>query len=491
MRNQALWAALLLGAARSGAQAPLSVDPSFVVPFELNQGYQGEAIVDLLRLIDGNLLVSGGFRYPADWWNPHNQCVLGPNGELVSANFYGSYCGGAYMAEWNGMIYIGNSNVWLRRYHHDGIQDTSYHHCGNGEADLLQGAEYLVMPDGGILQVGAIKWPSEAGAPIYGLMKFTNTGFVDTTYQHRLSNGNIYTLRETGDGRYWCSGVLNNYDGHPVSRFFRIWPNGDLDTTFNSPITAGYVRGIHTMANGKLIVAGGFVVSSVTDTLYVIRLNPDGSLDTTFNNNLHLEWFNDSLMALVPGVADMIALDSAHLMFGGAFWTIDGERRGAIAVIDTAGNLDPVLCNYYGCDSITGGPDNDRAYGGVSHLEILDDGMIYVCGNYTGFDDGVWHPEQGKITRLYPLNVGVEEHGASSVQLQLSPNPGTDALTVSTTAYGPNAIRLLDAQGRIVLHGFSPDQPREIDVSRLAAGHYIVELHVEGISPIRAQWIKK
>lgn len=490
MRNLALWAALLLGAAHSGAQAPLSVDPSFAAPFEMVNGNQDVGVVDLVRLSDGNMLVSGGFLFPADWWNMHNDCVLGPSGDLISNNFYGSYCGGAYMADWNNMIYIGSSNVWLRRFQQDGTQDTSYHHCGSGDADLLQGAEYLVMYDGSILQVGAIQWPNEAGAPIYGLMKFTNTGAVDTTYEHRLSNGNIYTLRETGDGRYWCSGVLNNYDGHPVSRFFRIWPNGDLDTTFNSPITAGYVRGIHTMANGKLIVAGGFVVSSVTDTLYVVRLNPDGSLDNTFNNNLHLEWFNDSLMALVPGVADMIALDSAHLMIGGAFWTIDGERRGAIAVIDTAGNLDPVLCNYYGCDSISGGPNNDRAYGAVGHLEIMDDGMIYVCGNFTGFDDGTWHPEQGKITRLYPLSVGVPENDARSANLRLFPNPGETGFRIETDVE-PEGIMVRDVLGKVVLSSADRLLMKEVNAHGWPPGCYAVEVVLSKGVRRTNKWIKQ
>lgn len=486
-RYHALWAALQLGAAHSGAQTPLWADPTFVAPFDFSSADPGGPGYPV-RLDDGNILVSGTFQYPGDP-NVHHCAVLGNNGELVSPNFYGTYMGLGRMVEWNDMIYNQHPGL-IDRYFHDGTIDPTFD-MGQSYVDFLQPAEFNVEGDGSVLCAGAIRIAPGIGQPIYGLVKFTNTGAVDSTYQHRLSNGNIHVLRGTGDGRYWCSGVLDNYDGHPVSRFFRIWPDGELDPTFSTPIVAGYARGVYTMPNGKLILAGGFVVSGVTDTLYVIRLNPDGSLDSNFNNSLHLEWFNDSLMALVPGVADMIPLDSAHLMIGGSFWTIDGERRGAIAVIDTAGNLDTVLCNYYGCDSVSGGPDNDRAYGAVGDLAMLDDGFVYVCGAYTGFDDGIWHPEQGMITRLYPLSVGLPEQVARPVSLSLSPNPGSTYVNINTDHSGQGDIAVYDMWGRTVLMDRVDGVERRLGTSSLPTGTYIVELRAKDQPSQRLMWVKE
>lgn len=488
MRSFALWAALLLGAAHSGAQAPLSVDPSFVAPFEMHE-VESSGFAQMIRLDDGNFLISGDFNYPLDWWNDYPSGVLAPDGSLIAQSFYGTHIGGGSIRKWNDQLYIGNSNQFVRRLEQDGTWDQSYVH-GQGDISLNQGADFVVQPDGGILQVGAISWPVGGGA-LYGLMRFTNTGSVDTTYQHRLSNGNIYTLRPTTDGRYWCSGVLSEYDGQPVSRFFRIWPNGDLDTTFSSPVLSGYANAVHEQQDGKVILGGSFKVANVGDTLYLIRLMPNGSLDPTFQNERHLEYYEPSMFAFIPYVRAILPLDDSRLLIGGGFWTVDGERRGLLAVVDTAGSLDPVLANYYGCDSVSGGPNDDREVGNVLWMDRLDDGFIYIGGIYTGFNDGTWHPEQRMITRLHPLNVGLQELAAQQPTLVLAPNPGSTLLTVTTDVPGPVDLMLIDAQGRAIKRAVTQGPVVELDVSNLSSGPYVVELHGPGYVPVRAKWIKQ
>jgi hypothetical protein len=225
--------------------------------------------------------------------------------------------------------------------------------------------------------------------------------------------------------------------------------------------------------------------------MYLVRLLPDGGLDTTFNNLLHLEYFHPDLYALAYGIRSIVPLDEAHLLIAGVFWTIDGDRRGALAVVDTAGNLDPVLANYYGCDSVSGGVNNDREYGGIGHAEILDDGHIYIGGEYTGFNDGTWYPDQRMITRLHPLNVDIEETEASALALSLSPNPGSATLCVGTEAGIAGIIVLRDMHGRPVLQVRTQGDRTTLDVSHLAPGLYTVELHANGSPPLRAKWIKQ
>lgn len=487
MRKFALWVALLLGGARSGAQAPLSVDPSFVAPFPMAQ-VETSGFTQMFKLDDGNFLISGDFNYPSDFWNDYPSGVLTADGNLVSPSFYGTHVGGGMIKRWNDQLYIGTYNQWLRRVSQSGVIDTGYVH-GRGDINLLQGGEFVVQPDGGILQGGAITIDGQG--PIYGLVRFTNTGAVDTTFVPRPSNGNIMTLRPTGDGRYWCGGFATEYDGQPTSRFFRIWPNGDLDTTFNSDVQVGWVHDLHTMPNGRLVLGGAFKVANVADTLYLIRLMPDGALDTTFHNERHLEYYDPNMFAFAPCIYEILPLDSAHLLIGGGFWTVDGERRGLLAVVDTAGNLDPELANYYGCDSVSGGPNDDREIGNVLWMDRMDDGYIYIGGVYTGFNDGVWHPEQRMITRLRPLVVSVQGATTQRMVMVLSPNPGINELTVHVDLIGTGELRLLDGQGRVVKRSRAQGPTTVLDVSGLATGHYSVELRVGGSPPRRAQWIKQ
>lgn len=491
MRVLVLWAAFLLGVAHSGAQAPLSVDPTFVVPFYPDK-VETSGFSQMFRLDDGNFLISGDFSYSTDWWNSHSCGVITSTGALVAPDFYGSaYGGGLKIEPWNGQIYMAASSGELRRFDQDGTWDPGFDMTHPG-LNIAQAGEFAVQSDGSILYSGALDIDPTPGAnALYGIAKYTNTGAVDTTYQHRLSNGNIYRLRPTGDGRYWCSGVLNEYDGQPVSRFFRIWPNGDLDTTFNSPIQAGQMSDVHTMPNGRLIIGGSFKLAGVADTLYLIRLMPDGALDSTFHNERHLEYYDPDILALIPYVRCILPLDESRLLIGGGFWTVDGERRGLLAVVDTAGNLDNDLGNYYGCDSVSGGPNNDREIGNVLWMDRLDDGNIYIGGVYTGFDDGVWHPEQRMITRLLPMNMGVAERRNPSA-LRTWPNPGAEVLNLDpgclTCTY---SVSVRDVLCQEAMHSQQAIGPSTLDVHHLAPGAYCIDITMSDGDRRTSNWIKR
>ncbi|MEO8066765.1 MAG: hypothetical protein ABI599_03620 [Flavobacteriales bacterium] len=493
MRKIAIWAALLVGVAHSGAQAPLSVDPSFEAPFDPEYGVENGFIGDIHRLDNGHLVVSGQFRFLGDLtWK--SLAVLDENGALITPNFSYSGGGGGEITPWNGQLYVRNTG-FIRRFDLDGTWDSTFNmDQNNAFLNILQPAEYFVEPDGSILYVGAhqIFDPGVYPTGIYGLIKLTNTGLFDTTFQHRLSDGNIYRIRPTGDGRFWCSGILSHYDGQSVSRLFRIWPNGDLDTTFNTPIVAGFMNDLHQLPDDKLLIGGSFVLSNASDTLYLIRLMSDGNLDTSFHNDRHLEWWDPDLMALGPGVYDILPLNEGQFIVGGVFWTIDGERRGAIAVVDTAGDLVDDLANYYGCDSVSGGVNNDRAYGSVGKIALLEDGMLYIGGTYTGFNDGTWYPGQRMITRLQPMNVSIAEPQAAGNTLVLWPDPGSAELNIRCAAQLLDShITIRDLQGRVVCYLALSGSEVTVNTALWTRGLYFVELLEPEKPTLNAKWIKQ
>lgn len=95
------------------------------------------------------------------------------------------------------------------------------------------------------------------------------------------------------------------------------------------------------------------------------------------------------------------------------------------------------------------------------------------------------------ITRLHPLNVGIEESVIEKMVIKLAPNPGSDRLEVCTSAPTCGTVSLSDAQGRAVLIAAAQGTGVSLDTSHLPAGHYIVSLHATGHEPVHAQWIKQ
>jgi len=114
-------------------------------------------------------------------------------------------------------------------------------------------------------------------------------------------------------------------------------------------------------------------------------------------------------MGFFPGLAtarDFLESEPGKLIVVGEFNAIGEQPAGALAVIDTAGN---VLWDLFtGTDAgelvIPDGNNVQRALYGIVQAP---DGSIYTCGAYQGFDDGCSnYPNQRLITRLYPLHVG-------------------------------------------------------------------------------------
>ena len=77
---------------------------------------------------------------------------------------------------------------------------------------------------------------------------------------------------------------------------------------------------------------------------------------------------------------------------------------------------------------------------------------------------------------------GIETLQPDEPSLQLFPNPSNEQIQLTTTAPNPTEVKIYDALGRLVKQ---QAYTKTIDVSKLATGHYILELDFPGGIVIR------
>ncbi|MBK9597899.1 MAG: T9SS type A sorting domain-containing protein [Flavobacteriales bacterium] len=187
-------------------------------------------------------------------------------------------------------------------------------------------------------------------------------------------------------------------------------------------------------------------------------------------------------------ITDHLEVEPGKLIVVGDFNAIGDQPMGAIAAIDTSGN---VLWDYL--PGTGAGFSNNwlTAAWYLFKIKQAPDGYIYICGKYAGFNDGCGdHPEQKFITRLYPLNVGVKEHSAER-GIRVYPNPGTDKMNVSFEGPETYTVSIQDLQGRAVLERVIGSGTAPIDVSSLSQGMYTVLFIGANGERSTTKWIKQ
>ena len=351
----------------------------------------------------------------------------------------------------------------------------------------VDGGQFVVLPDDKVLVTGGRDLYSTVDTSLIGgnfcLTRYDTLGNLDTTFQHRqCQNGVALRIVASPDGKFLLSGVQGMFDGQPVGRIFRVLPDGALDTTFHTNIDFGSATDYYFYNDGRILASGWFHTPDIpNDTLGLVRLMPDGSIDPTFNYDLRFRLFSNSLsLGVVQG---MYTLDSATILLGGSFATLNEEWVGGVCAIDTSGNVLPEYFPGTNCDTIIG-PNPGIIALGMRDFEMGPDGMLYAYGFFHGFDDGYQnHPDQTMIIRLKQVNVGVEDHANELplATLSLFPNPATNTVTFDyflhhkpTDAY----LVVRDVLGREMFRQKLTDQKRQLawDTEDVAPGTYAVTL---------------
>ena len=401
---------------------------------------------------------------------------------------------GGGVVPWSDRDYIGIGQSVFRMFQ-TGLPDNSFA-ISSPFYYPVDGGQFVVLPDDKVLVTGGRDLYSTVDTSLIGgnfcLTRYDTLGNLDTTFQHRqCQNGVALRIVASPDGKFLLSGVQGMFDGQPVGRIFRVLPDGALDTTFHTNIDFGSATDYYFYNDGRILASGWFHTPDIpNDTLGLVRLMPDGSIDPTFNYDLRFRLFSNSLsLGVVQG---MYTLDSATILLGGSFATLNEEWVGGVCAIDTSGNVLPEYFPGTNCDTIIG-PNPGIIALGMRDFEMGPDGMLYAYGFFHGFDDGYQnHPDQTMIIRLKQVNVGVEEQRLTSGRLVLQPNPGSDLLVLQFANLAPNGtLEVLDMDGRLVHTAPVRSPVLQLDVSVWAPGLYAVRYAGKDGTSLTERWVKQ
>ena len=434
------------------------------------------------------MLVSGELKFP-DELNVLRLARLNPNGTR-DVSFPLSGAAGGQISPWSTYYYTGNG-TGLRRILQDGTVDVAY----NNPLPYVsyQGGRFHVNPDGTVLLTGSRDLRDTVNFQVYQynacLTKLDINGQLDTGFVSRsCSTGYAGGIRQAPDGKFLLSGSMDYYDGQPVGHVFRIWPDGSLDTTFHTNIYYGAAADYFFYPDGRILAVGMMTTTEIpNDTIQVVRLFPDGSVDTTWPTIQFQGMFFWPDLVYVIGIHN---LETDKLLLTGQFTHLNGEEVGGIAVIDTAGNILQQYFTGTGCGVLD--VSNDL-YREIYRAEDSPDGSLYIYGAYVGFDDGYGNfPDQRFITKLAPLNVGVEEPSISAkTEITVYPNPGSELVHVSWPSdWGRMDVTLRDATGRTVQKRYEQTAPSRLECSDLSAGYYSIVLAQRGQQRGAVSWLK-
>ena len=473
----------LLGAAMAAAaQQPFDLDPTFRTTI------QRENVSSILPTEDGKVWVSGML------YNGPGPNQISPYSRL---NHHGSWdltfphLGEVgFFRKWNDQFYLGTATP--RRYFQDGTQDTSFNIFRSPAYHALQGGEYFVNPDGGLLMGGVNRLFDSSGTLIdyYCLLRFTTDGSLDTTFQPRTCAGSLDYFTELPNGQFIGSGSTSIWDGQAASNIIRFNADGSLDPAFQANVWWGQAYGFLPLDDGRVYVGGQFMITGILDTLCLVRFMPDGSLDPTFDNTMRFE-FHDLLHPYhipIGLVSCIYPISDSEIIVTGSFDKIDDQERGSIALFDAAGNLLD--------DAFTGSGvggyfyQNNQAlppiwyYRSIRGIVPAPDGSLYIYGAYHGYDDGTTNDTMQRfVSRLHGLNVGINEEPARSASLQIAPNPSHGGAIQLSVGEVPKraTLSIHDASGRVVRQEPWPAGTftHTLKAGLLAPGTYLLRVQEE------------
>jgi uncharacterized delta-60 repeat protein len=208
------------------------------------------------------------------------------------------------------------------------------------------------------------------GASRRGIVRFTQTGILDTTldpgagFASLLNSNRPRDVKQQADGKYVVVGNYGNYQGVSHNGIVRINYDGSRDTTFNVGTGfTGLALQVRILPSGNILVGGVMTAYSGTNISRLCRLLPTGQLDTTFNNS-----------TISAGTITKIVVNNDGTIYVGGGFSISG--RNNLILLNADGSYNPSL------------PFNaaNSGFGGfVFDFEVLPDGKLIVVGDMTTF----------------------------------------------------------------------------------------------------------
>ena len=317
-----------------------SVDDTFVY----GTGFNNDATALAIQS-DGKLIVGGNFTSYNG--TSRNRIVrLNTDGSLdttfsIGTGFSASVWSilvqsdGKIIAGGDFTTYSGASRPGVIRLNSNGSIDTTFAAASAVNSTVYQVA---IQSDGKVLAGGLFS--SYSGVSVGGLVRLTTAGIIDSTFPTSgVTTGSfagVYSLDVLSDGKIMLGGNFLTYSGVSSRDIARINSNGTYDATFN--VGSGFTGGDRfvldvTETNGKYFVTGVFDNYNGSSVYGLVRLNSDGSIDTTFNTGTGIGYNPSSF-----GEPSLV-LSSGNYNITGTFSTYKSQSVPNMIVIDPFGNL--------------------------------------------------------------------------------------------------------------------------------------------------------
>ncbi len=413
-----------------------------------------------------------------------------------------------------GDIDIGGSQgelVALARYNADGSLDSTF--SGDGKVNAkFPGAEHFTVSavalqsDGRIVVGGTVRRAN--GDSAFGLMRFTTSGALDTTYgslrgvevtdaiqQFNAAGNHAATLNDLlvdSSDRIVAVGDMAVFGGFRVLAAVRYVPDGRRNANFTSDgivtldIPGTFVESAEAVvrqSDGKLVLGGwGNVRLSDGQTrsrMITARFTDAGALDTTFTKNgfsvdqlsgegfyeTHALFYDPQRGTILAGG---FARPDSQAALGDQFAFIRFSSSGFPDTLFSGDgrmiqNITPLADHVNAIVAQLGGT---LVAGGVANgpQGLTADSSRLALGGYHGDTDRRAPAVQGTIGRArlstvrsrgrLDVDVSLSEAGAVRVTAGLSPGPTLGAVDVAFGARGKRTVRVaLTARGRRALRG--------------------------------------
>lgn len=267
---------------------------------------------------------------------------------------------------------------------------------------------FAVQPDGKIVISGVFDLLDSSN--VWDLGRLNADGTADPSFAGSLnvpSGESFQVLGATSDGKILGFHSFNDAAGNPRRTLARWISNGtpdpsftplDLDPGENSRLR---VAAVMTQPDGKVWIGGHFAAARDRAVAGLARLGVSGGLDAAFRPGIEMA---------EAGAVEIQALAvqrDGRVLLGGTFSLVNGVPKERLARLTVDGRLDASFITTLGVDD---------ANSSVSAIEVLNDGKIYIGGNFRTVNgisrNGLARlNEDGSLDSSFQVGTGTNEKG--------------------------------------------------------------------------------
>jgi uncharacterized delta-60 repeat protein len=280
--------------------------------------YKGTARNRIIRLnTDGSLdtTFSIGTGFSASVWG----ITIQSDGKILVCGSFTSYSGGVESR----IIRLNTNGSKDITFNPPTINDIVY--------------DMSIQSDGKIVAVG--DFTEVSGVARTSIVRFLTGGTIDSTFSAGTVGVGAYSVIAQSDGKIMVGGGFTTVSGASSPKIVRLLSGGTRDTSFSvgsgfsQTGPSAFVVDITPTQNGKYFISGIFDDYSGTSANAMAILNSDGSIDTTFNQGTGLVY--DKSAFSMPSTV----LSNGNIVVSGLITGYNGDTTGTLVAVDPFGKL--------------------------------------------------------------------------------------------------------------------------------------------------------